>query len=684
MRSVCPLAVALAVVGGGAGGVELALALAHRLKQERAAAAAAAGGGGAAAGGAPGEDVVKLFCRGRLLPDHPAAARAALRSLCIAAGVQLHEGTAVQRVEAGCIVTEDGVSHPFDEALWCTQAAAAGWLKATGLPTDAAGFLLIGDTLQSAGGPPEVFAAGDVASSVNHPRPKAGVYAVRQGPPLADNLRRYLTGQPLLPFVPQSQALALISSGDKYAVGTRGWLTSQGAWAWSLKDYIDRAFMDKYGAALPFDKVMAMGASHQSSSSSSSLLGWLFGGSAGSSSSQQQLPGAFAAAGSEGAELFTASAMRCGGCGAKVGSSTLSRVLTRVKTQQQRQQQQKLVAAPSLAAAAAGEDGLLRQLQLGADDAAVLPPPPPGHLLVSTVDFFRAFWPDAYLLGKIAANHALGDCYAMGATPSSALALAVVPFGPSHFQEAELGDMLQGAVEVLGAAGCELVGGHSSEGPELSAGFAITGHVKPQELLSKSSLQPGQALILTKALGTGSILAAAMRGEAKGRWVSSCLDAMAASSAEAARVLRQHGCSAATDVTGFGLLGHAVEMARASQVKLELSLPDVPALPGAAECISAGLLSSLHPTNAKAAAAVIDNYQQLQAEALHPLLFDPQTAGGLLAGVDADAAGACVQSLRKAGYADACVVGRVLHRLQLPEEGQEEQQLQPLVSVSVG
>lgn len=165
--------------------------------------------------------------------------------------------------------------------------------------------------------------------------------------------------------------------------------------------------MDKYGAALPFDKVMAMGASHQSSSSSS-LLGWLFGGSAGSSSSQQQMPGAFAAAGSEGAELFAASAMRCGGCGAKVGSSTLSRVLTRVKTQQQRQQQQKLVAAPSLAAAAAGEDGLLRQLQLGADDAAVLPPPPRGHLLVSTVDFFRAFWPDAYLLGKIAANHALG------------------------------------------------------------------------------------------------------------------------------------------------------------------------------------------------------------------------------------------------------------------------------------
>jgi selenide,water dikinase len=194
----------------------------------------------------------------------------------------------------------------------------------------------------------------------------------------------------------------------RYAVGTRGWLTFQGGWAWSLKDYIDRAFMDKYGSALPFDKVMAMQPPSQTSSSSGSssngLLGWLFRGSS-SSSGQQQLPGAFAAAGSEGAELFAASAMRCGGCGAKVGSSTLSRVLKRIKAQQQQQQ---VSSAGVTAAAAVGGGGLLQQVQLGADDAALLPPPPPGHLLVSTVDFFRAFWPDAYLLGKIAANHALG------------------------------------------------------------------------------------------------------------------------------------------------------------------------------------------------------------------------------------------------------------------------------------
>eukprot|EP00882_Tetradesmus_deserticola_P011668 GHRQ01012343.1.p1 GENE.GHRQ01012343.1~~GHRQ01012343.1.p1 ORF type:complete len:304 (+),score=74.89 GHRQ01012343.1:283-1194(+) len=215
------------------------------------------------------------------------------------------------------------------------------------------------------------------------------------------------------------------------------------------------------------------------------------------------------------------------------------------------------------------------------------------------------------------------------------------------------------------------------------AGFAITGHVKPADVLTKSGLQPGQALILTKALGTGCIMAAAMRGQAKGRWISSCLEAMAVSSAGAARILRQHGCSAATDVTGFGLLGHAVEMGRASQVKLELSLPAVPALPGAAECISAGMLSSLHPTNTKAAAAVVDNHQQLQGQALHPLLFDPQTAGGLLAGVDAGAADACVEALRQAGYADACVVGTVLERLQSKGDAGEEPHV-PLVTILLG
>lgn len=231
----------LAVVGGGAGGVELALALAYRMRQER------------SRPGAPQldqPDTIELFSGGRILPGHSDAVAAALRAQAAVQGVVLHEHSPVLEVQEGRLQTADGGWHAFDEALWCTQAAAAAWLRDTGLPVDASGFLLINEFLQSAGGPPEVFAVGDVATSVTHPRPKAGVYAVRQGPPLFMNLCRSLTNQPLQPYIPQQQALALISAGDRYAIGSRGWLTFQGRWAWSLKDYIDRSFMNKYGKDL--------------------------------------------------------------------------------------------------------------------------------------------------------------------------------------------------------------------------------------------------------------------------------------------------------------------------------------------------------------------------------------------------------------------------------------------------
>jgi len=204
--------------------------------------------------------------------------------------------------------------------------------------------------------------------------------------------------------------------GDRprYAVGSRGWLTFQGAWAWRLKDYIDRSFMDKYGAALPFQDGGSMSAMGGSNGRPGSWWSWLTG-----ASGQQQLPGAYQAAGGEELELLAAaSAMRCGGCGAKVGSSTLRRALARVRQWKEQQEHQlggaqcqqhkhRQGTCPESPAA----DHILAhhgQLGLGADDAAVLPPPPPGQLAVSTIDFFRSFWPDAYLLGAIAANHALG------------------------------------------------------------------------------------------------------------------------------------------------------------------------------------------------------------------------------------------------------------------------------------
>src|SRR6266852_3960980 len=277
----------LAIVGGGAGGVELALSAQHRLR--------------GLLGTAPD---VTLVTREGLLPSH-------------------------------------------------NEAVGAPWLAETGLPLDERGFVVIDERLRSPADA-AVFAAGDIATMPAHPREKAGVYAVRQGPPLARNLRRALAGRRLRRAVPQKHALALIGTGDKHAVASRGRHEAYGAVLWHLKDWIDRRWMQRY----------------------------------------TELP-AMAAEGDE-------EDMRCGGCAAKVPAEVLSRVVAR------------LGAAQSDAVA----------IGLGSpDDAALLsfPGAPP---LLQTVDFFRAMVSDPYLFGRIAATHALGDIYAMGGLPDTALAIA--------------------------------------------------------------------------------------------------------------------------------------------------------------------------------------------------------------------------------------------------------------------
>ena len=163
---------------------------------------------------------------------------------------------------------------------------------------------------------------------------------------------------------------------------------------------------------------------------------------------------------------------------------------------------------------------------------------------------------DPYLFGRIAANHALGDIYAMGGVPDTALAIAAMPAARPAIVEHDLFHMLKGGTEVLEAAGAVLVGGHTAEGAELALGFAVTGRTRPGSLLRKGGLRPGDRLILTKPLGTGVILAAEMRGRAGARAVEAAIAAMLQPAAAASRLLAAYGATACTDVTGFGLLGH--------------------------------------------------------------------------------------------------------------------------------
>jgi selenide,water dikinase len=236
--------------------------------------------------------------------------------------------------------------------------------------------------------------------------------------------------------------------------------------------------------------------------------------------------------------------------------------------------------------------------------------------------------------------------------------VATVPFGLDRKVEDTLVQLLSGAVQVLNDAGAALVGGHTSEGAELSLGLSLTGLADRDAVLRKGGLRAGDRLVLTKGIGTGTLFAAEMRMRAKGRWIDGAIAAMRQSSRAAADVLRRHQASACTDVTGFGLLGHLVEMTRASGVDVRLDLPAVPVLDGALETSAAGFLSSLHPHNVRLRRAVAD-IERVSADPRYTLLYDPQTAGGLLAGVPADRAQACVDDLLANGYHQATIIGTV-------------------------
>jgi len=589
----------IAVVGGGAGGVELTLAMQYRLRQEL-----------RTLGRDPDELGFHLLTSDPvILPTHNNSVRRAFERVLAARGVVLHCNAEVNQVSAARLHTAGGENVDADEIVWVTRAGGAPWLRETGLALDADGFIQVGDTLQTVTDP-KLFAAGDIASMVNHPREKAGVFAVRQGPPLAENLRRAVHGQALKPYRPQSSWLALISTGDRYAVASRGALCLQGAWVWRWKDWIDRRFMRK------FSEFPNMETRPADAAPSSVILGE-----------------------EEAAQALSAIAMRCGGCGAKVGATVLSRALGALHPVER--------------------DDVLVGLH-APDDAAVVRVPP-GKAMVHTVDFFRDFIDDPYIFGKIAANHALGDIFAMGAEAQSATAIVTVPAGLEAKVEDTLFQMMSGAIEVLNDANCALVGGHTGEGRELALGFAVNGLIDDdiRAVLRKGGMRPGDVLVLTKPIGTGTLFAAHPLLKARGRWIDAALASMCQSNRLAAQCLREHGATACTDLTGFGLLGHLVEMTKPSGVDAELDLAALPILEGAEETSAAGILSSLQPANVRLRRA-LRNQQQALHHPRYALIFDPQTAGGLLASVPQARAEPCLKALRALGYAQAAVIGRVL------------------------
>jgi selenide,water dikinase len=580
----------IAVIGGGAGGVELVLSLRTRLRAD------------AARDGRDLDISFALVTDGALLATHNARVQRTFRKHLAAAGVEVHEQCAVTVVKAGSVICRDGKTIAADAVLLATDAAPPNWFASTGLARDAGGFIAVTPMLQAANDP-DIFAAGDCAGLVDTPRAKAGVYAVRAGPPLAANLARHARGKPLRPWRPQRLHLALISTGERYAVASRGLLKAEGAWLWAVKDWIDRRWMNMYRRP----ERMRM----------------------------KKTPTATPRPDAE---------MRCGGCAAKIGPGTLSRALAR------------LGPSPTDGDVTIGLDA--------PDDAAVLAPPLAGNHIVATVDLFRSFIDDPYIFGEIAANHALNDIFAMGGTPLHALAIAMLPHGAADKTEETLFQLLAGARACLDREKVALAGGHSAEGAEVALGFSVSGVVAPGRILRKAGLRAGDALVLSKPIGTGILFAALMRGRAGAASIARALHGMRQSARNAARILVAHGATAMTDVTGFGLAGHLGEMLKASHAMAELDLAAIPLYPEARDLAAAGIASTLLPEN-----LAVDGIVRTEInEVARALLFDPQTAGGLLAGIPQSRAAECVAALRAAGYPDAAAIGSV-HKAEAAEPG---------------
>ncbi|MBV1868761.1 MAG: selenide, water dikinase SelD [Marinosulfonomonas sp.] len=557
------------VIGGGVGGVELALAMRHGLAQK----------------GHPSAPVTLIEKR-NLLFEQSKSLTKALKSALKSNAITVLENVEITAITHDTVVLASGQSIAANLVIGAAGARPQAWLKDSGLDLND-GFIAVDATLRSITHS-DVFAVGDCAHLTFAPRPKAGVFAVREAPVLFANLRAAVSGGSMQAFRPQKDYLKLISLGQKSALADKWGLRSSGAALWRLKDRIDQKFMDQFHDLKPM--------------------------------APPDLPTQVA----DGMTEALGSRPLCGGCGAKLGGGVLGSVLNCLPLTER-------------------TDVLSRP----GDDAAILKGPG-GSTQVITTDHLRAFTQDPFTMARIAAIHALGDIWAMGGKPQSALATIILPRLGPDLQAEWLREIMSAASEVFGAEGAAVVGGHTSIGAELTIGFTVTGLCDAAPI-TLAGARPGDRLILTKPIGSGTIMAAEMALEARGDWVASAWKAMTRPQGDAAAVLA--GAHAMTDVTGFGLAGHLLGMARASGVEISIDLNAVPFLDGALELAAAGMRSSLFADNR----ALVPELP-VEGNPKAALLFDPQTAGGLVAAVGAGDVGNIICNLNSLGY-EAYVIG---------------------------
>ena len=629
------------IVGGGAAGSELAFTLDARLR---------------ARGLEPRMAVV--HGASELLEGMPTLARRRLAREAARRGIEHLPERRVARVEKGAVLCEriaagpgphpgdgDGDGDVRSESLeadlvvWATGAAPhafplaatsagpcdepggmvgrgargerdgeAGGRIGAALVRDDRGFLATRETLQTVDHD-AVFAVGDCARLVDHPWvPRAGVYAVRQGPVLERNLRAWLAGRPLERYVPQRDFLALLHLGQGRALASKWGLAAAGAPLLRLKDRIDRRFMRRFQVLDP------------DGHPTPELAGL----------------GAMGGRGADGE--VEVEEMACGGCAAKLGAAPLEAALSALPT-----------APPDetvlLGVGDRGDVGATR------DES--------GRTTLHNIDVIRAFCDDPWLVGRVAARNALADLEVCGGRARYAQAVIGLPERDPSLARETLFQALSGIRSVLDAEGVSLLGGHTTIGEALTIGLAVTGEgpaagVWPVH--SGTGPQAGDAILLTRPLGTGVVLAADMRGLARSDWLQATWTSMLRDHAVVARLVRESWVQASTDVTGFGLAGHLLSRLRGTRLSARLASEAIPLLPGAELLWRDGLRSTAHPANRAAFDARVAGASELDGA----WLFDPQTAGGALLLVSPDRLAVCIEAFEAAGEPRPARIGRLI------------------------
>lgn len=595
------------VVGGGLGSVEVIVCLRHFLRR---------------CGWEPSDYRLRLIS-GSTEPPVGCLPKTRARIVRVFKDleIELLPGAKLLAVDGDQLILDNGQREASDLVVYLAAGHASPVTELFDVPRDDRGCLLTNRRLESIQDP-RIWAGGDCGSIQGLHVPKAGVYAVRQGPVMWGNLERWALGQPLQDYKPQHDFLKLINVGGQQAIGEWHGFSFQGRWVWKLKDYIDTNFMKMY-QSLPEKMLAKMNSSGT-----------------------------------------TSTVMRCLGCGSKIGADGLRQVLADL------QENSTELNRSSFATKNTSDDVVLVPCHDSTTASSSDLRASGQHSMAVSVDAFPSPVADPWLAGRLAVLHSLSDLWVSGIAPQHVLATVEIPFGSPTAQRHCLYQVMSGITHQLRLENATLVGGHSLEGPRLSVALTVLGASGSGLIPApKQGLQPGDALIISKGLGTGVGLATLMQGQCPASVYQAMIESMLQANRIALDLIKKFPIHAMTDVTGFGLLGHLHEMVADDPVQIILEMQKVRAalFPGVWQLLEAGHRSTMHENNLYFLADV-DRSPSVARPSLdkvpvdEAILLDPQSSGGILCAVPNSYAADVVSFLHQQQFEMATVIGQVQAR----------------------